>query len=394
LLDIEAPSRVQAETLNDPRNASLLVNGAIADFECALALYVVNGGNLGDEIADAQLNGLYWDVDRRTVNENGLYGLNTCDDGVVFGVYRPLQVARFQADDIVQKLEGWTDAQVTNRTALIGVASAYGGYSVLLLAEGMCSAAIDVGPELSRAQLNAEAEARFTKAITAATTANRTDILNMARVGRARARINQGKNADAMADAQLVPANFVQNATYSITSPRRNNFVHNAINRNAQLSIETDFRNLMVNGVPDPRVSVVFANRNGVDQFTALWIQNKYDTQASPIPIATGDEARLIIAEVAGGQQAVDIINAFRTRASLPQFSSTDPAAIRAQVIVERSRELFLEGHHLGDVNRFLIPLTPAAGTQYPPKAGGSYGNTVCFPLPASERLNNPNIDG
>jgi hypothetical protein len=394
LLDVEAPSRVIASTLDDPKNASLLVTGAIADLECALGRYIVNAGLLGDEIQDGQLSGLAWDVDRRTLNENGLYGLNSCDDAVVWGVYRPLQVARFQADDIVKKLEAWTDEQVSNRTALIATASAHGGYAVQLLAEGFCSAAIDVGPELTPAQLAAEAEARFTKAITAAQAANLPNIVNMALVGRARSRLYQGKNAEALADAQGVTAGFVANATYSIANARRNNPVNTFINRNAALSIEADFRNLTFNGVADPRVSVVFANRNAVDQFTPLWIQNKYAAQTSSIPIARYEEAQLIIAEVSGGQTAVDIINALHTRANIPPFASNDPAEIQAQVIQERQRELFLEGHHLGDVRRHDLPLTPAAGTLYPPKAGGSYGDSRCFPLPASERLNNPNIDG
>jgi len=395
LLEVDAPSRVVASTLNSPRNASLLVTGAIADLECAFGLYILNGGNMGDEIADAQLQGLYWDVDRRTVNENGLYGINTCDDAVLFGLYRPLQVSRFQADDTGKKLDGWTDAEVTNRTALIATAAAYGGYAVLMLAEAMCSAAIDVGPELTRAQLNSEAEQRFTKAITAGTTANRADIVNMARVGRARARLNQNKTADAVADARLVPAAFVQNATYSTATPRRNNPVFNWINRTGSLTIAAGFRGLTYNNVADPRVPVASAARNGADNFTALWIQNKYASLSSPIPLASYDEAQLIIAEVGGGTEAVGIVNALHTRAGLAaDFQSTDAATIRAQVLEERRRELFLEGHHIGDVTRLHLTLSPPAGTPYPAKAGGIYGNTTCLPLPFSERQNNPNING
>ena len=61
------------------------------------------------------------------------------------------------------------------------------------------------GPELTPTQILTEAETRFTKAITAAQAANNTHILNLARVGRARARIGLKKYADAKADASLVP---------------------------------------------------------------------------------------------------------------------------------------------------------------------------------------------
>jgi hypothetical protein len=38
---------------------------------------------------------------------------------------------------------------------------------------------------------------------------------------------------------------------------------------------------------------------------TTLWVQEKYPDYASPIPIVTGGEAQLILAEVQGGQAAV-----------------------------------------------------------------------------------------
>src|SRR5206468_3790120 len=51
----QAPSRVIADQLYTPANAQLLLNSAIGDFECALANYIVAGGLVGDELADAQL---------------------------------------------------------------------------------------------------------------------------------------------------------------------------------------------------------------------------------------------------------------------------------------------------------------------------------------------------
>lgn len=59
-------------------------------------------------------------------------------------------------------------------------------------------------------------------------------------------------------------------------------------------------------------------------------------------------------------------------------------------MVDQRRRELFLDGHHLGDVIRYGIVLAPAAGTAY--HGSGNYGSQVCMPLPDIERLNNPNI--
>jgi hypothetical protein len=49
-----------------------------------------------------------------------------------------------------------------------------------------------------------------------------------------------------------------------------------------------------------------------------------------------------------------------------------------------------VEGHRLGDIRRYAIPFTPAAGATY--QYGGQYGTQTCFPLPDVERINNPTI--
>jgi hypothetical protein len=87
----------------------------------------------------------------------------------------------------------------------------------------------------------------------------------------------------------------------------------------------------------------------------------------------------------------VDFINQLRTAAGLPAYTSTDIAEIRAQVIEERRRELFLESHRLFDTIRFNVPLDPPPGAPFP-VGGGTYGDNKCLPLPDVERLNNPNF--
>ncbi|HXV16907.1 MAG TPA: hypothetical protein VD758_09015, partial [Gemmatimonadaceae bacterium] len=96
------------------------------------------------------------------------------------------------------------------------------------------------------------------------------------------------------------------------------------------------------------------------------YIQTKYASSSSPIPIASYTEAQLILAEAQGSQT----------------------------VAADRARVLFLEGQHLYDVRRLNLPLIPAAGIPYSTVylKGGNYGTERCFPLPDVERLNNPNI--
>lgn len=397
-LEQEAPSRVIANDLYAPGNAQLLVISTISDFECALGQYIIATGLVGDELIDAQLSQTGWDYDRRTIVA-GLTGYATlqCGSVQVPGYYTPISIARATADKILTALEGWTDAEVTGRQDLIAQAATFAGYALVLLGETSCSAAIDGGPEMTPTQLLTEAEARFTKAITAAQAANNTDFLNMARVGRARARIDMKKYADAKADAALVPDAYVHNATYSAANARRENLVNTQFFRGLYSSVDPSFRGLTVGGVPDPRVNVVDAGAAGQDRVTRVWRSTKYPLITSSIPIASGDEAILIAAEADVETNnltgAVAGINKLRAKSSLPTYAGGTQAEVRAQVIDERRRELFLEGQRLGDIIRFSIPQTPAAGTVFPAK-GGVYGNQLCFPLPDVERNNNPTLNG
>jgi hypothetical protein len=358
----------------------------------------VSTGLVGDELIDAQLSQAGWDYDRRTiVPALNAYATAQCGSVQVPGYYTPISIARATADKILTSLEGWTDEEVPGRQDLIAQAATFAGYALVLIGETSCSAALDAGPELTPTQILTEAEARFTKAITAAQGTNNADFLNMARVGRARARIDLKKYADAKADAALVPDAYVHNATYSAANARRENLVNTQFFRGLYSSVDPSFRNLTVGGVPDPRVTVVDAGANGQDRVTRIWRSTKYPLITSSIPIASGDEAILLAAEadvetnnVAG---AVTGINKLRTKSSLPAYAGGTQAEVRAQLIDERRRELFLEGQRLGDIIRFKIPQTPAAGTAFPAK-GGVYGNQLCFPLPDVERNNNPTLNG
>ena len=393
LLDVQTQTQITESALQDPANAALIVNGAVSDFECALGAYAVGMGLLADEFESAGGAALFFDWDRRTQDPgSGTYAVGNClASQVTLGTYRPLSTARYTADNALRLLEGWTDAQVPNRQGLIAMAQAYGGFSRIFIGEGFCSAAFDNGPELTPAQVFAQAEEKFTDAMASATGAGDADLAMAARIGRARARINQGKTADAAADAAVVPIDFVWNANYNISAFRSQNQVTNMHFRSNNIIVSAGFRNLSFGGVPDPRLKVADAGRPSADPLRELWLTSKYPLQESPIALATGVEAALILAEAQGGQQAVGIINALHQRVGLPaNFASSDPAVIKAQIIDERRREFFADGHRAYDINRFNLPLDPPAGATHP--QGGIYGNQRCLPLPDIERNNNPNL--
>jgi len=398
-LEATSPDKIVTSTLEIPANAGLITNSAIGNFECALKSYVVDAAMMSGEFMDATPTAANWAFDRRDTDPTAdtRYATDACDS---YGIYTPIQVARGTADRALQLLQGWTDAQVPNRQDLMAKAAAYAGYSRILLGEGFCNAAINLGPKLTSAQVFASAESTFTTAIAAAQAAGDQQILDMAYVGRARARLDEGNKAGAASDAALVPAGFVINASAETTPSTRQNRIQ-VFNQLGLVSVAPSYRTLTVTNsggqqVPDNRVTVTYAGKNGTDNRTPLYIQTKYANSSSPVPIASYKEALLIIAEVQQGQTAVNIINAMRSAEGLPPFSSPDPTAIATEVTESRRRELFLEGQHLYDVLRLNLPLDPAAGIPYSTVylKGGNYGTERCFPLPDVERLNNPNIGG
>jgi starch-binding outer membrane protein, SusD/RagB family len=395
LLDVKAPDAINTSTLEQPASAQLLVFSAIGDFDCAYGSYVVASGLMSDELTETTLTAARWSYDRRDIDPNeALYSTDGCDPSVSGGIgtYTPISTARFTADHILGLLEGWSDDQVPNRQYLIAQSAAYSGYSRILLGEGFCTAAIAGGPALSSQEIFQTAVAKFDTAVAAAQAAENDSTLNLALVGRARAKLDAGDNAGALADATLVPEGFTYYATYDAATGRRSNRVYTENNAGTTVSVTPEYQNL-----GDPRVSVTDQGETASDRHTELWTQNKYSDGSASILIASYVEAQLIAAEATGGSAAIGILNSLRTSHSLPALaSSSDPAVVKADIASERARWLFLQGTHFFDVRRLSLPLIPAAGGSYSRvyHKGGNYGSETCMPIPAVETNNNPNARG
>jgi len=406
LLDAGAPDRVDAGTLATPGSAALLVNSAIGDFECAIGSSITVEAIISDEFADAQLGAAAWPYDRRDANAQtgGSYGVNACTNNQTPGIYLPLSTARWSADNILTKLQGWTDAEVNNRQSLIAQAALYSGFSYALMGMSMCEAAFDLQAQIGQPAMFALAEQRFTTAITAATAVGTSAnaLKNAALVGRARVRLFQGNKAGAATDAAAVPAGFVLNASTDAGDNRRYNRIYASTGQFGFYTVDALSRNLTTEGVVDPRSTVIQMTTRPADAVSTIFEPSKYTADTSPIRIASWDEAQLILAEAQGGAAAVTAINGLRDAwnaahsggTQIPHYSgATDPASIQQLIINERQRALFVEGFRNYDMQRFQITFTGAEATGQPyPLKGGNYGNTTCLPLPDVERFNNPNV--
>jgi hypothetical protein len=386
LLDVKAPDAIGSGTLENPATALQLVNSALGDFYCAYASYTVASGLMSGELEETTLTASRWSYDRRDVASNETsYSTNDCTS---LGTYTPLSTSRYTADHALGLLEGWTDDSVPNRTDLIAKSATFAGYSRVILGEGFCAAAIDLGPQLSSNALFALAVQKFDTAVTAATAAADDSILNLALVGRARAKLDEGDNAGAAVDAALIPMGYNYDLTYDEATNYRSNRVF-AENNGHSVTVAPAYRDLA-----DPRVPVTDADRLASDEQTPLFLQGKYADASAPISLASYTEAQLILAEATGGSGAITILNNLRASASLaPLASSSDPAVIKADIAQERARWLWLQGTHLYDVRRLELPLVPAAGLNYSItySKGGKYGSETCLPIPDVETNNNPN---
>jgi hypothetical protein len=387
LLDVELPGVVDARLLDNAKLAPLLVTSAIADFECAYNNYTFGSSAMSDEWWHTSGGQIEREWGGRLINaDHDNYVSGRCED-FGFGVYTTIHTARFQAEDALSRITNFPDAEVPDKQNMLATLSAYAGYTYVMLGEQFCEMAIDGGSLMEPDEVLALAEERFTRAISLAQAAGNNNILNMARVGLARTRRARGNLQGAREVAALVPEGFRVFASRDDLPPRRWNKGFDRNTRESGYTVAPAYRNLTWKGVPDPRVKL---QSKGVIAAYGIewWVQTKYPSLGADIPLATWEEAQLIIAEAAGGQVAVDIINKLHARAGLPAYDPATDGDIQQQIILERAREFFLEGgHRYNDMLRYELPMK--SGVDH---LGREYGATTCWPLPTLERLGNPNI--
>ncbi|TVP49095.1 MAG: RagB/SusD family nutrient uptake outer membrane protein [Gemmatimonadales bacterium] len=385
LLEVDNPGAVEAADLNNPALAATLLNSALGQFECAFTSYVASTSVLSAETINASswldINGWGWrGIELETITGGCPAGRNATG----LGAYSPLQQARYLAEDATRLIEEFPAAQVPQKDQMLGLLAAYAGYSWALLGEGFCEMAVDTGPLKTRQEMFQGAEAHFDRAIQLAQAAGNDALQRMALVGRARVRLNQGNMDGAYADASGIPQGFAWHAEYSTVNGIRENRLFNMNRLNRFISVEPGaYFGLTVGGQPDTRVPVVNSGQNGHDGVTRHYFQNKYPTPATHIRMASWFEAQLIMAE-ARPTEAVSAINRLRAAQDLPAYTGTGSLE---DVLEERRRQLFLEGHRLNDMLRHNIPFPSGVNHKDQP-----YGPITCMPLPEQERRNNPNI--
>ena len=413
LLEVELRGEVDSSDLLDPALAEILALSAQADFECAISDEIRNPGLWFDVFVHTGVSDAMAVIENRSP-EIGLFA-DPCNSGGGLSAprYVPLQTARLSSKTAREIIGGHDEADVSDKDFLLARANLYGGYAIQMLGEQYCEVPFDGGPGMSREDTWRFAEERFSdviqhsNSVTASNTAVAADLRAAAYVGRARARLNLGIGG-VVSDASLVPEGFEFVATHDENPTRRRNKVYNYNGANEQemphrsfsdLTISADGRLTVNDGMPDPRVVVeTIPGQFGTRGDVILRLQRKYNSWSDPIPFASWREAQLMIAEIEGGQAAVDIINLLRTNTAglpenidasawpLPQFASNDAAEIVATLREERRRELWMHGSRPGDMLRW--------GTEFERvgEVGNQRGPGGCMPLPNIERDGNANL--
>lgn len=415
LLEVELPGRVSEGELDNPRLASTLASSVVADVECSWDNYVAAAAHHSDEWIASSGNSTMARWGLRDIPPT-FASMATGDCGDSYGLFTPLHGARFQAESNFERITGFDDADVPNKTELLATIRAYGAWTLIAFSEGFCGTPLD-GEETVRssAELAALAEVKFTEAIDLATQAGLDDLVTMATVGRARARLTQQDYAGVITDAMGVDPDFLFVATRDNQPGDRQNAHYEAINglgsddaAQKHATIAPNYRAVEWKGVADPRVDVFDDGTLGFDFFTRHFRHNKANSFDAPTMMASGREAQLFLAEAYAMTdqlpEAIAILSDRHARAGIPDVTATDLPTrddVVMHVIEERRREFFSEGgHRLHDHLRwrgtpFEIPFLGEPGSIHPdgrlldPDTGAplrEYEDATCFPVPTVEQ--------
>lgn len=399
LLDVADPSRYTSDDLDNALEA--VAAGVEGDLHIAMDQYVIFQGLLGDELQHTGTWAGYDDIDHGRVT----YG-NNARVRPTYNEMLRVRTSAIDAEDRFVRVLGESEAASSPLTAQV---RKVGALTDMLLGQAFCeSPSGPSGPAISSEQLLEQAIQKFTAAIQTADAAGTDDFRLVNIAGRARANLLLGNLADAYADAQQIPDDWIEYAEFSANSQRQDNDVVQLItagnNRAAGLRekwwpmIDVD-ANMMLDpwtNEPDLRIPVLVDGELGVDGTTDHYSQWKYRELGSDIPLLDSREMRLIEAEYHLFEEqnpaaALAILNQLRDGAGLTALADPGSAdAVFDYLAHERFAELFMEGMRAADLRRWGIvaEVFAAMGDELRPAS-----RPTAFPMDDEEARDNENIE-
>jgi hypothetical protein len=421
-LKVTNPGAIEPPQLDDTAYIGLMVNGVIGDFQPAFAWTALFSGGFTDELRNHMGFFENVEIDRRDVNENnGTY---------ILAVYNGLHRVRFLADGSSERMKNLLGPTAVRDLRLAKVL-AYGGYAYVFLGEQLCETPLALHePAVPSDTLLERAVSRFDEAIAVALAAKAADtaaaiqagadsIANFARVGAARAALDLGDNALAIAYASTVTPPYVSAAArgyefraYYVDAAtqaerrRIGNPYWEFANAERWFSVsQTPFDGLHRT---DPRVPAelrptsdnstqltpnspqAFSTYNATLRNPDSSFAGARFAATSTIRVASALEARYIIAEAEGLNPAnLGFINERRAIGGDTALAATiTPAEYLAALRDQRRRDFFIDGHRLGDLRRYkrFYGIDEWPSGPYFGSATVSYGTQECWPIPVTEQ--------
>ncbi|MFN8573101.1 MAG: RagB/SusD family nutrient uptake outer membrane protein [Gemmatimonadaceae bacterium] len=409
IFSVENPQAFTDEAANNPNLMPSLAAGAEGGFMVAIDNLAIFSGLLSDEFQHVGAWVDWQDVSTGKIRpnwpQNNSNTYNDAENNMLLA--RGTAVA---ASKRIEKVLGDT----AHTSPLFVTSELARAWTDLYLAMAICQLPPTAGAAMVSDsvifKMAADTFAAMLPVIQAAhytRTSDRTDRLNQANAGAARANLYAGNYQAALQYAQAVPAGFKYDAVYSSNSGYQNNQMANQGNANYNRSysirgiwfqyIDT-IAGMMrdpYSGQLDQRLLLGHDNNNakgldkGTDGVTKFYSINKYPSYASPISITKSEEMNLIVAEVRWRQGdfagALTAMNINRAAVQLNPFTLPTSGDVSTQVrdmlLQERFATMFGENARLNDVYRFglvLQRLGPNRATK--------------LPLSRTEQLANPKI--
>jgi hypothetical protein len=347
-LDVTNPGPVEDGALNTPEAMPALVHGMSSDLSYALSRMVYITALAAGEQASS---GSYlW----TKAVAGGEMDIDEAPD-----VWGAMQRARWVAESGIARMQEVLGGDFESNS-IAARAFLHAAFSNRMLGESVCQAVFDGGPPGDPVQHFERAEDQFSSALAIAQSTGDAEAVNAALAGRASVLASLGRWDEAVADAEMVPLDFVYNAIFSLNSGRENNyFVAESHNRLEGTEYGTEWAQVF----GDPRVQwdtlydAGGSIRKGQDGETPAFQQQKYATFADDIPLVKGTEMVLLRAEallrdpdVPG---AVGLINEERSFYGLADTTASTEAEAWGLLQKERGAVLWLEGRRLWDLHRW-----------------------------------------
>ncbi len=394
-LTVPDPTVIDADALDPVADAPLLAKSAQQNFARAYGLLIVYSSWMTGETDVSETFPTRNEFGRRDIAiQNG--SLNTD--------------AWFPISQSVASSYLVLDADLPNPDSNINYARTHLvlGFSYVLMAEQFCRGAVRNGGELNTAAMLDSAIFHLGLAVTRGNGAAGATpavpegaiLANAARVGIARAELQAGRNANAIAAANLVPAAFVYNLTYVDDLAQRDRLANRMwqfVRDRGSIAVAPIWR------VTDPRVpwlvTTAFAPQDAfyaADRGVPYAVQQKYTDYNVPVRLASKLEADYIVAEATGTAAQLTLIDARRAANGQAAYGgATDANSVLTEFFTQRGLDFYLEGKRLGDFRRHPTNIigVPVPGATYWKPGFAPVGSATCFPLPVQEVDNNPNID-